>query len=149
MGVLLFLAAGLATETLCAYPNFISFFNIAVGGERGGIYLLGDSNLDWGQDLPKLAQWQEQHPDKTLYLDYFGVCDPAAYGIRYLNVPGGYVYGPPPRTDGPGVAAISATKLQGLFVADPQYDFAARFHDRKPFAVLGGTIYLFAVDAGE
>jgi hypothetical protein len=137
------LAAALAAETLAAYPDFLAFFNIASGGERGGLVLLGDSNLDWGQDLPLLAQWQNEHPNVPLYLDYFGTCDPRAYGIRYLNVPGGYEYGPPPTTNGPGVAAISATKLQRLFVADPAVDFATPFERRKPIAVLGGTIYLF------
>jgi hypothetical protein len=138
------LAAALAVETLAAYPDFISFFNIACGGERGGLALLGDSNLDWGQDLPLLAQWQRQHPEEKLYLDYFGTCDPAAYGIKYTNVPGGYVYGPPPQPpSAPGIAAVSATKLQRLFVIDPKRDFATQFEHAQPIDVLGGSIYLF------
>ncbi|HUB24503.1 MAG TPA: hypothetical protein VL992_03665 [Tepidisphaeraceae bacterium] len=140
----LLLAAGCMLESVCSYPDYIAFFNLACGGERGGISLLGDSNLDWGQDLPLLAAWQTQHPNVPLYLDYFGVCDPAAYGIRYLNVPGGYVYGPPPRPPiSPGVAAISATKLQRLFVIDRDRDFATPFERERPIGVLGGTIYLF------
>jgi hypothetical protein len=138
------IAVGLATETLAAYPDFLSFFNVACGGERGGIRLLGDSNLDWGQDLPMLADWQGNHPDVPLYLEYFGTCDPAAYGIRYLNVLGGYRYGPVPRRPTtPGVAAISATKLQGLYEQDSPGDFANQFRDAKPIQVLGGSIYLF------
>jgi hypothetical protein len=138
------LAAALAAETLSAYPDFIAFFNIASGGERGGIALLGDSNLDWGQDLPALARWQREHPDEKLYLDYFGTGDPSAYGIRYVNVPGGYVYGPAPRfPTGPGIAAVSATKLQRLFVIDPMRDFATQFDHAQPIDVLGGSIYLF------
>lgn len=50
------LAVLLAAETLSAWPNYIAYFNVAAGGSRGGIDLLGDSNLDWGQDLPALAQ---------------------------------------------------------------------------------------------
>jgi hypothetical protein len=139
----LVLAIGLATETSCTHPDYISFFNIFCGGERGGLALLGDSNLDWGQDLPLLADWQKTNPNVPLYLDYFGTCDPAAYGIRYINVPGGYVYGPPPRPSEPGIAAISATKLQRLFVIDPAHDFATQFEHARPIQVLGGTIYLF------
>jgi hypothetical protein len=140
------LAAALIVETLRAYPDYLSFFNYAAGGENGGIALLGDSNLDWGQDLPLVKKWQERNPNTVLYLDYLGTCDPAAYGIQYVNVPGGYVYGPPPPMPTPaarGMAAISATKLQGLFVADPSVDFAARFAHAAPVDVLGGTIYLF------
>jgi hypothetical protein len=147
--LIIILATGLTAETLAAYPNFICFFNLAAGGERAGPLLLGDSNLDWGQDLPLLAQWQKQwqqlHPSVPLYLDYFGTCDPAAYGIRYINVPGGYAYGPPPQLPtAPGIAAISVSKLQRLFVADPAHDFATPFERAKPIGELGGTIYLFA-----
>ena len=53
------------------FRNYLSFFNRAVGGERGGLKLLGDSNLDWGQDLPLLAKWQKEHRDRKLYLFVF------------------------------------------------------------------------------
>ncbi len=148
MGKILVLAigAGLMVETLAAFPNYIPFFNTAVGGSRGGIDLLSDSNLDWGQDLPLLAQWQQAHPDRKLYLCYFGTADPAHYGIRYTNLPGGYEWGPPQEEpSAPGVVAISATHLQGVF-ATPEVDtrsYYAPYRNKKPIAVLGGSIYLF------
>ena len=68
---------GLAIETLSAFPDFIPFFNVvAAAGSRGGLDLLSDSNIDWGQDLPALARWQGAHPDRPLYLCYFGSSDP-------------------------------------------------------------------------
>src|SRR6185369_7918419 len=48
----LVLAAG--AETVAARPYFLPFFNVAAGGGRGGLRLLSDSNLDWGQGLPAL-----------------------------------------------------------------------------------------------
>lgn len=33
------------------YPNYLSYFNPAVGGPSNGYRLLTDSNVDWGQDL--------------------------------------------------------------------------------------------------
>jgi hypothetical protein len=134
---------GLAIETLVAFPDYVAFFNIATGGERGGIRLLSDSNLDWGQDLPRLAAWQAAHSDRKLYLSYFGTVDPAHYGIRYTNLPGGYALGPPaaePRE--PGVIAISATNLQGVFSEDLRA-YYKQLWDVEPLAVLGGTIYLY------
>ena len=144
-------ALGLVGESTAAFPNYIAFFNLAGGGSRGGLSLLGESNLDWGQDLPLLAQWQRSHPVEPLYLSYFGTCDPAAYGIRYMNVPGGYLFGPPPQwPKSSGVAAISATNLQGIYFHKPggggESTFADSFVGREPFAVLGGTIYLFRVE---
>lgn len=64
--IVILLAIGLAAESLAAYPNYISFFNVAAGGARGGLAILSDSNLDWGQDLPLLAAWQREHPDRAL-----------------------------------------------------------------------------------
>jgi hypothetical protein len=144
--VLALAGIGLAIETLSAYPNFIPFFNTMAGGSRGGLRLLSDSNLDWGQDLPLLAAWQRANPNQKLYLAYFGTADPAYYGIRYVNLPAGYQLGPPTgRIDSPGVIAISATLLQGTYDRDrlgrSLYHWLA---DREePFAVLGGSIYLF------
>ena len=33
------------------YPHYRAYFNELAGGPEKGIYLLGDSNIDWGQDL--------------------------------------------------------------------------------------------------
>jgi hypothetical protein len=131
----------LAVESLSAFPNFIPYFNVVASNVPGGkLELLGDSNLDWGQDLPLLAQWQREHPNDTLYLSYFGYADPVYYGIKYIPLPGGYHYDPPPHWIDPysrSVIAISASNLQG-FLEDPQL--------RKPIAVLGDSIYLFQYD---
>ena len=141
------LAVGLIAETAAAYPNFINFFGIACGGSQAGYSLLSDSNLDWGQDLPALAQWQSAHPDVPLYLDYFGHCDPAAYGIRYFNLPGGYEFGPPPTTPaGPCEIAVSATHLKLLQAYDNPPAWFARIRRREPEANLNGTIFLFKVE---
>jgi hypothetical protein len=141
------LLTGLAIESCCAYPNYLPFFNALAGGSRGGLGLLSDSNLDWGQDLPLLAAWQESHPDQKLYLAYFGTVDPAVYGIRYTNVADGYVLGPPPQPiESTGVLAISATTLQGPYCdrvdGMPTWSMLWKL---KPFEVLGGSIYLFHV----
>jgi hypothetical protein len=49
--IICLLAVGLVAETAAAFPNFIPFFNAPSGGRRGGLRLLSESNLDWGQDL--------------------------------------------------------------------------------------------------
>jgi hypothetical protein len=144
----------LAVESLSAFPNFIPYFNVIASNAPGGkLALLGDSNLDWGQDLPLLAKWQHQNPRTPLYLSYFGYADPAFYGIRYVPLPGGYHYDPPPRWVDPYsrcVIAISASNLQG-FLEDPELrrTFYDRWKTRKPIAVLGDSIYLFEYDPGK
>jgi hypothetical protein len=140
------LAAGLLVESLAAWPNYIAFFNAPSGGSRGGVRLLGDSNLDWGQDLPLLADWQARHPTTKLYLSFFGAVDPDVYGIDHVNIGGGANNPsgrPVGRFSGPGVFAVSATQLQGIYVIPGATRSYAALRELRPREVLGGTIYLF------
>jgi hypothetical protein len=142
--IFILLASGLILESVASFPNYLSFFNVASGGARGGVRLLGDSNLDWGQDLKLLADWRQKNPDGNLYLCYFGMADPAYYGIDYINLPGGYRYGPPVKfPTGPGIIAISATHLQGIYLDPALQSYYEPLRSARPVAVLGGSIYLF------
>jgi hypothetical protein len=146
------LATVLTLETVCAFPNYIAFFNPVATTVSSKLEMLGDSNLDWGQDLPLLAQWQRAHPDRKLYLCYFGYADPRHYGIHYIPMPGGYRYDSPPHFPEPNplepaVIAISASNLQGFPLEDEKLadliPYYRQWASRKPIAVLGDTIYLF------
>jgi hypothetical protein len=151
----LILGFALLTETLQAFPDFIPFFNSAAGGARGGLYILSDSNLDWGQDLKLLVDWQHKHPDTPLYLCYFGMADPNYYGLKYTPLPGSTrsnTEAPPPALtplSDRGVIAISATHLQGTYLQDVLRKFYAPLRERQPIAVLGGSIYLYATGTGS
>jgi hypothetical protein len=147
------LGLALAVETLAAFPSFIPFFNAACGGERGGLELLGDSNLDWGQDLKGLAQWwrdyQRRHPETKLYLSYFGNSSPRYYGLRFTSLPGDFAPADesdgPPRfpTSGPALLAISATNLQGIYFGRALRQPYAALRKERPIAVIGGSIYVY------
>lgn len=147
-----------ACELLAASPNYIAFFNVAAGGSAGGLAKLGDSNLDWGQDLPSLAtyygRWRRANPDVPFYLSYFGSVEPHAYGIDYVNATPGYPFALTPPTDDflrtGGLLAISATALQGL-VDEPSRPLMAWLRAQSPLDVIDGSIYIYRlapVDAG-
>ncbi|MFN8178674.1 MAG: glycosyltransferase family 39 protein [bacterium] len=72
-----------------------------LGGKRA---VLVDSNLDWGQALPDLRDWQRRNGIETVQLAYFGRVDPSIYGIRWRTLPSKPVRGP---------VAISATFAVG------------------------------------
>lgn len=79
---LLVLALGLnAADALRCAPDYLAYFNIFVRPQNSW-QLLTDSNLDWGQGLLALRDYERQHPDETLHLAYFGSLDPALYGIK-------------------------------------------------------------------
>jgi hypothetical protein len=121
LSALLFLAL-FAVDSLCSWPNYLSYFNSLAGGSANGYRHLVDSSLDWGQDLPGLHQWLErQGLDAPVYLSYFGTGDPDYYGIRARILPSYLPRGlnrePSPLTG--GVYCISATMLQGVYLFCP------------------------------
>jgi hypothetical protein len=143
--ILVVLFFGLAAETFAAFPDYIPFFNVAVGGYRGGARLRGDSNLDWGQELPDIARWQAKHTGYQLMLYYWGSGDPRYYGIHYARLPESFA--PPDQRRPTGQKpywAISVVALQGSALHPKEYAFYAPFRVRKPTEILGGCIYLYA-----
>ncbi len=143
----------LGVESLSSYPDFIPFFNrFSAGSDAAKLSLLGDSNLDWGQDLPLLAEWQHRHPDERIYLSYFGFADPEYYKIRYTPLPGGYHYDAKPRFPDAYercVLAISATNLQGVLEPPELRAYYQQCQKLKVREILGGSIYLFDDDPSQ
>lgn len=74
-----------ALASFSARPHYLAFFNRLAGGPAEGYRHLVDSSLDWGQDLPGLADWlkanQLPNPTTPVYLAYFGTGEPAYHGI--------------------------------------------------------------------
>ncbi len=137
------------TEMAINAPHHLAFFNTFAGGRERGEELLVDSNLDWGQDLPLLAQWQRENPETELFLSYFGTADPASYGIRYRNAPPGFMFGSELETvrEIPGrrvVLAISVTHLAGVYNPDRR-DWLALLRQSRRLDTLGGSIALFEI----
>ena len=89
-----------------------------------------------------LSRWQDEHSDVPLYIAYFGSAEPGFYGIRYRNVLGSEAMGPIESPRGSCFVAISATILQGVGTPEQFRDYYKPFA-KEPYAVLGGTIYIF------
>ena len=91
------LVAFVAVSSLRAYPYYLPYSNEAFGGPDRTRELLHDSNVDWGQDLGRLAErLRERYPDERVWLVYKGSGVPSFYGIRAgdpRGVPPGEVRG--------------------------------------------------------
>jgi 4-amino-4-deoxy-L-arabinose transferase-like glycosyltransferase len=76
-------------SSLAAFPNFIPYANEAWGGQRNVHNLLSDANVDWGQQLLQVKQWQNKHPTEECWFAYFArpEVDPATYGIHCHALP--------------------------------------------------------------
>jgi 4-amino-4-deoxy-L-arabinose transferase-like glycosyltransferase len=79
----LMLLVWLFVESVLIYPHYLSYFNEYAGGPKNGHKVLLDSNLDWGQDLPSLADWMKEHNVDKVDLCYFGHARPQLYGVDY------------------------------------------------------------------
>jgi len=110
MIVLLLLLALNAADALRSAPDYLSYFNVLVKPANSWRYLT-DSNLDWGQGLITLREYEQKHPEETLRLAYFGSVDPALYGVRALPL------APDERVEGTVVAGASV--LSGQVLTDP------------------------------
>jgi hypothetical protein len=74
-------------ESALAWPNHLGFFNAAAGGSTAGHRYALDSNIDWGQDLKRLAVYLEQRGSPEICLEYFGTAPPEYYGIQWKPMP--------------------------------------------------------------
>jgi len=91
------LALTVTVSSLRTFPYYLPYSNEAFGGPSNTHFLLHDSNVDWGQDLGRLADRLKQgHPHDRIWLVYKGSGVPAYYGITAedpLSVPSGQVHG--------------------------------------------------------
>jgi hypothetical protein len=143
------LALWYAGGTFVQHPHHLAYFNEIAGGSRNGWRLLVDSNLDWGQDLKRLAEWLRANPAPGLKLSYFGSADPAYYGIVSEVLPG---YTAPhaariTREIRPGdFLAVSATNLQGVYLEEDDRALMERVRAMRPLARVGFSIFVYRSD---
>ena len=132
LGVLLVLNA---TDALRYAPGYLSYFEIFVPSQTS-YRLLADSNLDWGQGLLALRNYQREHPDEQISLAYFGSVDPAVYGIRARSLA--------ENEHATGTVIVSATDLAGEYLKDPNgYRWLLRY---RLVAILDHCLLVFRVE---
>ncbi|MGW0496182.1 ArnT family glycosyltransferase [Streptomyces sp. NPDC003007] len=77
------LVAFTAVSSVRAYPYYLPYSNEAFGGPGRTREWLHDSNVDWGQDLGRLAErLRDRYPGERVWLVYKGSGVPSFYGIR-------------------------------------------------------------------
>jgi hypothetical protein len=135
--VLLALAALVAldgADTLRYAPDYLSYFTPLVAPATS-YKLLSDSNVDWGQGLLALRKYQQQHPDATIHLAYFGTMDPRLYGIRYVPLE--------PHEKVTGTVVVSATHLSGQLLDDPNsYHWVYQYPEKE---ILNHSLHVFEI----
>jgi hypothetical protein len=141
------LVAWSAAGALAIHPDYLAYFNPIAGGPDGGPRYLLDSNIDWGQDLPGLADYlRKQGHAGPVYFGYFGEDAPERWGLEPRQVFRG----------ARGVVAVSVNYLYGMpyrtysFTDWAVYRYPPNYFGwlrrEKPVAVIGHTIYVYRTD---
>ena len=136
----------MAIEFFAVYPNFLEFFNMAVGGPKNGSNYIVDSNLDWGQDLKALKLWMDDNGVGHINLSYFGTAKPEYYGINCTHLRGSSAVFTAAGKEGekpklPGLVAISVTNL-----FQNHYAYYSGLREMQPIAKINNTIFIYDVD---
>jgi len=122
------------------HPYQLAYFNSWSGGPAAAHRYLDDSNIDWGQDLPGLAEWQARHGVRPLALWYFGTDDPASYGIDWRPLSDEELLQPRHAAYAISVNFLIALKLRALETSHAEFDWLARY---RPAATIGHSINIY------
>jgi len=138
------MALWLALGTALVYPYPLTFFNELVGGSDQGYLWLVDSNLDWGQNLWQLRDWMQDQGVERAYYSHFSPARPEMYEVSVDWLPPHPSAVPfRPFDPDPGVYAIGATTLQGVYT--PDVNTFAFFRSHSPEIVLGDALFVYRV----
>ena len=133
-------------SVLAHYPYYTAYFNELAGGSASGYKYVVDSNLDWGQDLKRLAHFVEANNIDKIRVHYFGGGSPKYY-LGDKSIPWWSSRGPES-----GWYAISATFLAEAFgtpvgrYTRSEQDSYLWLRDKTPVTVIGNSIFVYKID---
>lgn len=122
-------------STLRVFPHTLSYYNeMACGPDQGQRFLLG-SNIDWGQDLFYLLEWQKRNPDaQPMVCSIYSLVKLEEYGIKS------------PKTQNTQTEwyAVSKNVLLGRGGR-----FKWLYEKYQPIARVGHSIYIYHIPGGR
>lgn len=77
--------AGHVVCSLAAWPGYIAYMNVLTAS-KGKAHYLGDSNLDWGENLPALKRYLDSRGVSRIRGALFGMAPPDYYGIECIEL---------------------------------------------------------------
>ena len=84
--IIVILAGWYIFSSVSIYPDYLAYFNEFVGGSNNGYKYLDDSNIDWGYDLKRLAEYQNKEPDLKVAFAWSTYVDAGRfYGIKNIE----------------------------------------------------------------
>lgn len=130
------LALSMVIIQFTTFPNELGYFNEVSGGTvRGPRYLL-DSNIDWGQDLPKLKRYVHENRITSIPYEYYGRAVLNAYVPEATRLPTAADLNAGAQVPH-GMVAIS---IGALYRRDNAYQWLGTY---TPETRIGSSIYIY------
>lgn len=137
-----------AFSSLSIFPYYLTHFNELIGGAKNGYKYVTDSNLDWGQDLKRLAKWVDENNIKKIKVDYFGGATVEYYlGDKFER----WWADRNPQEAKNSWLAVSATFLQQNQAIPTKgwvqpTDYYMWLYKYEPVIVIGNSIFVYYID---
>ncbi len=133
-------------ENLMVFPYYLTYFNEIAGGPKDGYKYVVDSNVDWGQDAKRLADWVNANNIQKIGLDYFGWADAGYYlGSKYIWISvGKYKNAREFLVDNPGGGYIAVSKTFYMNRENPKTSYGW-LDSYKPVADIGNSIFVWHI----
>ena len=123
---------------LHAFPNYVSYFNEAVGGPARGTDFLDDSNVDWGQGMKQAADYvRNRHLAGVTMYSFSPLDNPQYYGLPRNLMPSEVRERLIGRRPDRGVYIISAHKVTRIRQVDPAWNHY------KPVDRIGESLWVY------
>ena len=122
-------------STSIAHPNYLAYFNELAGNKPE--QFLVDSNLDWGQDLKRLADILHDREINEITIKYFGSADLSRHGLPTIRKLVPYEFTT-------GWIAISITNLKTGNYFSP-YDHYSWLEQFEPIESVGKSMKLYHI----
>ena len=147
------LLAWSALETLSIAPHYLAYFNELAGGPANGYKILVDSNLDWGQDYPQIADLLRRNGDPEIIVACLGNADRDHYLGPHQDLIAWEPESPNPALYQHENSAapsrewliVSASILQGFGLSDPK--LFAWLRARRPLAQPGHSSFVYDISS--
>jgi hypothetical protein len=119
-----------------AHPDYLAYFNQLAGAHPERVLI--DSDLDWGQDLDRLAQALRARGITQIAVSIYTTADLKQHGLPEFTELG-------PNRPVTGWVAISAFRLHLGYLGNSPFDDFAWLRQHTPVERVGKSIYLYYV----
>jgi len=129
----LLLVAWVAADSVAAHPDYLAYFNPIASAHPENV--VAQTDLDWGQDLFRLARRLKSLGVARVTMRYYGTAPLEVAGLpAYQELS--------PTVPASGYVAISARYLALQHAKDGSYDWLKRY---QPLERVGRSIFLYSI----